>query len=140
MSELQEFLVRHEGIRLKPYQCPAGKLTIGVGRNIEDAGISMSEALLLLANDIEWATADAKDFPWFEGLNQPRKDVIISMIFNMGAPTFSNFKRTIQLISKQKFEEAAIEMLASKWAAQVGPRAIELSEMMRAGEYPTKVG
>jgi len=30
LKKLADQLIQHEGIRLKPYYCPAGKLTIGV--------------------------------------------------------------------------------------------------------------
>jgi len=32
---LREMLKRHEGLRFKPYLCPAKKLTIGVGWNLD---------------------------------------------------------------------------------------------------------
>ncbi|MFA6660842.1 MAG: lysozyme, partial [Bacilli bacterium] len=40
MDRIKEQLVRHEGLRLKPYRCTADKLTIGIGRNLDDCGIS----------------------------------------------------------------------------------------------------
>jgi len=39
-DKLVDQIIEHEGLKLKPYHCPAGKLTIGVGRNLEDKGIS----------------------------------------------------------------------------------------------------
>lgn len=35
LNEAVQRLCLHEGIRLQPYRCPAGYLTIGVGRNLE---------------------------------------------------------------------------------------------------------
>ena len=35
LERMKEQLLRHEGLRLKPYRCTAGKLTIGIGRNLE---------------------------------------------------------------------------------------------------------
>ena len=52
MTELERLLIYHEGLRLGVYRCPAGKLTIGVGRNLEDRGITEEEAYYLLRNDI----------------------------------------------------------------------------------------
>ena len=52
MNRIKSQLVRHEGLRLKPYRCTAGKLTIGVGRNLDDCGISQKEAYVLLEGDI----------------------------------------------------------------------------------------
>jgi len=45
---LEELLVHHEGLRLKPYLDTSGKWTIGVGRNLSDSGISEEEAFYLL--------------------------------------------------------------------------------------------
>ena len=53
LERIKEQLVRHEGLRLKPYRCTAGKLTIGIGRNLDDCGISKTEAYVLLENDIQ---------------------------------------------------------------------------------------
>ena len=52
VKRLKDMLIRHEGLKLKPYLCTAGKLTIGVGRNIQDRGITYQEAMMLLENDI----------------------------------------------------------------------------------------
>jgi len=52
-------------LRLKPYRDSVGKLTIGVGRNLDDVGISAEEADVLLANDIAKAQAELKQaLPW----------------------------------------------------------------------------
>ncbi|HEX9879647.1 MAG TPA: hypothetical protein VGB25_05595 [Candidatus Binatia bacterium] len=76
MTRLQEMLIRHEGLRLKPYRGTVGKLTIGVGRNLDDAGITRDEALALLRHDIDRVRKEVSAaFPWFGGLNPVRKDV-----------------------------------------------------------------
>ncbi len=133
MVTLKELLIRHEGLMKKPYKDSVGKLTIGVGRNLDDVGISEQEALYLLKNDIDRAIADAKVYPWYENLNDARKMVVVDMIFNLGITRFSRFKKTIKYISAEKYGKASVEMLDSKWANQVGSRAIRLSEMMRSG-------
>ena len=61
MESLKEQLIRHEGLRLTVYDCPAGYKTIGVGRNIEQKGITESEALYLLDNDIGYFTEQLED-------------------------------------------------------------------------------
>lgn len=140
MDRLTQMLIRHEGLRLKPYNDSVGKLTIGVGRNLEDIGITESEAMGLLKNDIERVFLEAhKTFKWFEGLNNARRDVILNMIFNLGLQGFLGFKRTIAFIEDRNFEAAAAEMLNSKWHEQVGRRAVELSEMMARGDYLDRV-
>ena len=137
ISRLEAMLIRHEGLALKPYVCTAGRYTIGVGRNLDEVGISQEEAKMLLKSDVIRATSGAlRAFPWFSRLTQARQDVIVSMIFNMGLGNVLKFKRMIAAIEKQDWEGAASEMQASAWASQVKKRAVELAEMMRTGEYP----
>lgn len=135
-DRLRDMIIRHEGKVLKAYRDSRGVLTIGFGRNLEDKGISEREAEFLLTNDILSAKTDASKFPWFENLNDTRRDVIVSMIFNMGVTRFKGFKRMIAALLDANYQNAAREMLDSAWARQVGPRATELSEMMRTGSYP----
>jgi len=83
--KIKELLIKHEGLKLKPYICPAGKLTIGVGRNIEDNGISKDEAMYLLENDIKRCEKELREiFNDFDSLPDNIKIALIDMIFNMG--------------------------------------------------------
>ncbi len=134
LKRLKEVLMRHEGLSLKPYKCTSGKLTIGYGRNIEDVGITQEEASFLLANDIKKVIEQVSTkFKWFKDLSPTRQEVVINMVFNLGLQGFSSFKNTIHFLSSGQYEQAAIEMLESKWASQVGKRAKELSKMMLEG-------
>ena len=135
IEQLKKMLIRHEALRLKPYKDSVGKLTIGVGRNLDDRGITEAEAMLLLSNDIGDALADAKKFSWFGQLDSARQDVIVNMVFNLGLTRFSGFKKMIAALEHGNYPEAADQMLDSKWARQVGLRASELSQMMREGRY-----
>jgi lysozyme len=129
-------LLRHEGLRLKPYRDTRNKLTLGVGRNLEDVGITREEALLLLDHDIARVRREVGHaFPWFARLNPARKDVVLNMVFNLGLSRFRRFRKTIAAIKARDWERAAREMLASLWARQVGRRARELAAMMRRGRY-----
>jgi lysozyme len=62
-----------------------------------------------------------------------RQNVLADMCFNLGIGGLLSFKNTLAMVEHGKYEEAAAAMLQSKWATQVGQRAIELSEMMRTG-------
>ena len=136
MDRIKEQLVRHEGLRLKPYRCTAGKLTIGIGRNLDDSGISQSEAYVMLINDIlnceKQLQARIPDI--YNKLDEVRKSVLLNMCFNLGINGLLGFKNTLAFIQAGDWERAANNMLASKWAKQVGRRAIELSELMRKGK------
>ena len=136
LNRIKAQLVRHEGLRLKPYRCTAGKLTIGIGRNLDDRGISQKEAYSLLENDIRDCEQQLLDeIPdIFNVLDEVRQSVLLNMCFNPGIKGLLEFKNTLALIAAGDWERAAKGMLASKWAKQVGLRAIELSELMRKGK------
>jgi lysozyme len=135
-ERLKNQLVLHEGLRLKPYRCTAGKLTIGVGRNLEDRGISKKEALYLLDNDIEEVSAElSRRLPWFSDLNGPRKAVLIDMAINLGIDGLFKFKRTLAAVARGDYAEAAREMKDSQWYRQVKSRGVRLVAQMRTGEW-----
>lgn len=135
VNQLKKMLVRHEDLRLKPYRDTVGKLTIGVGRNLDDFGLTKEEVLYLLHNDVMRVTQEVKKaFPWWLRLNAVRQNVVLNMVFNLGLSRFLGFKKTIGAIEGKNWDIAAKEMLDSKWAVQVGRRAQELSKMMKTGK------
>jgi len=134
-DKLENLLIKHEGLKLKPYKCTAGKLTIGIGRNLQDVGITEAEARMMLRYDIEVARTPLLKYKWFTQLNDVRKDVVINMVFNIGLGKFLKFKKTILALQEQDYEDAAFQMTDSEWAKQVGDRAVELAAMMLLGKY-----
>lgn len=130
----------HEGERLKPYRCTAGKLTIGVGRNLEDRGISTAESAVLLANDIDahWREL-VRALPWVENLDEVRQRVLLDMAFNLGIAGLLGFKNTLATIKAGDFQKGAAMMLDSRWAGQVGQRADRLAVMMATGKEPREL-
>lgn len=105
-----------ESCSLKPYHCPAKKLTIGYGRNLDDNGISKFEAELLLENDLSDVKLELEDkLKFFHELDDIRQNVVIEMAYNMGVPKFLNFKNTLKYLKEKDFLNASIEMLNSKW-------------------------
>lgn len=133
---LKEQLRRDEGLRLKPYKDTLGILTIGVGRNLTDVGISAAEADLMLDNDIERIREPiARLCPWFHDLDEARQGVILNMGFNMGLGGILQFKKMIAALKEQDWERAAKEMKDSLWARQVHSRADRLAQQMRTGKW-----
>lgn len=133
MTDVQAMLIAQEGLRLKPYVDAVGKTTIGVGRNLDDKGIDETEAIMLMNRDIADALGDVRrNFSCYDALSRPRQLVLISMAFNLGRERLSKFVRFIGAVHLSKWDEAAEEMLHSKWAEQVGQRATTLAHMMRA--------
>lgn len=134
---LRNQLVVHEGLRLKAYADSVGKTTIGVGRNLDDKGISGAEAMHLLDNDITdvWKECSARLASFgFGALNDARQHVLLDMVFNLGIGGVLKFKHMLAAVAAQDFASAAKEMRASKWAEQVGERAQTLARMMETGE------
>lgn len=130
----------HEGERLKPYRCTAGKLTIGIGRNLDDRGITREEAAFLLENDIKQGEAELlRALPWVATLDEVRQRVLLDMVFNMGIAGVLAFKNTLATIQAGDYQRAASMMLDSKWAKQVGARAERLSRMMATGMEPREL-
>ena len=131
IKKIADQLILHEGMRLKPYHCPAGKLTIGIGRNLEDKGITEKEALMLLENDIQECLEDLKTiFNKFDMLPESAQSVLVDMRFNLGHEGFRKFKNMIKAGKQQNFHSAAREMKDSLWYQQVGKRAERLTKMM----------
>jgi len=135
---MRKIIERHEGFRAKIYKDTADKWTIGYGRNLEALGISRKEGLVLLDNDMFWVETEIKDrFPWYCELNDARKAVMLSMVFNLGIRRFQDFIFTLRALEQRDFQAAAREMLDSRWANQVGKRSRDLSFMMRTGtQFP----
>ena len=135
LMTLQEQLIRDEGEEFRLYKDPAGKWTIGVGRNLSDGTISHDEAMLMLDNDIKKHTTDLqKALPWIANLDEVRRDVLINMTFNMGIGGLLSFKQTLAVVEAGQYAKAAEMLLESKWATQVGPRADRLARQMETGE------
>jgi len=139
MSEqLREMLKRHEGVRSFVYLCSEGYETIGVGRNIADSGLGLSddEVDFLLDNDIKRVREELNDeYYWFGALNAARQEAMIDISFNLGQTRLRGFKKALDAMSTEDFDRAADEFMDSKWSEQVGNRAAEVTEMIRTGEY-----
>lgn len=135
MNKLTKQLMRDEGLRLKPYRDTVGKLTIGVGRNLDDNGITEDEAAYLLQNDIAVSERELSRLPWFSGLDDVRKGAIINMHFNLGLPRLLTFRKMIAALDAGDYEQAANEALDSRWAEQVGDRAVRLARQIKTGEW-----
>lgn len=133
-TEFEQMLIRHEGLKLKPYQCTAGKLTIGVGRNIEDMGITEDEAIYMLRNDVtRYAAELAQAKPVVKTLDDVRYYVLLNMAFNLGISRLLKFEKMWQAIEDQRFVDASLEMQDSRWCDQVKGRCSELAELMANG-------
>jgi lysozyme len=149
INSLKEMLLRHEGKSLKPYRCPAGKLTIGIGHNIDAKGLpqainaylsrkgAITESMCneLLAADISSAYADCiRLYPAFTTFSENRQAALCDFMFNVGPGTAATFKNTNRAINSYDWERAAQGLENSLWYVQVGDRAPEIVRMIRGTE------
>lgn len=138
MSKLSDQLRIHEGVRSHVYLCTAGYETIGVGRNIAESGIGLSDDEIdyLLENDIKRCKQELISLSWFPDLDAVRQDAIVNLCFNLGLTRLMGFQNAMGAMAVGDYEKAADEFLDSRWAKQVGQRSLDVAHMIRAGEYP----
>ena len=161
---LLEYIQHWEGFRSKPYRCPAGKLTIGYGRNIEDrllsaneyrmlypgftvsaamklllTGIDERQATRLLKYDIDNIIFQLKNENWTKNLSRNRKMVIFDMCYNLGYNGLLGFKKMINAIRECDYEEASMEIHRSRYFDQVGQRANCNACIMFTGLIPADI-
>lgn len=151
METLEQALIRHEGERLLPYlDCCSkpwraclctekGKLTIGVGRNIEDVGITQAESRMLLAQDIARVKSELDQaLPWWREHSQVVQDVLVNLGFNLGVLTppgkakLLTFTGTLGFIRSRRYADAAMNLEKTLWHKQVKGRAIEIETALRS--------
>lgn len=134
-TRLYEQLKLHEGKKNKPYKDTIGKLTIGIGRNLDDRGITEEEIVFLFGTDVALVEKDLdKNLKWWREMSEVRQRVLADMCFNLGITKLLTFKNTLEAMRTKRYEDAASGMLNSLWAKQVKGRAVRLANMMRTGE------
>lgn len=147
-AKLRAQLTKHEGFRPTVYDDATGrpvsigsqirgKLTVGVGRNLEDKGLSEDEINYLLDNDITDCIQAAQQFPWFSGLDPVRQAVVTELVFNLGLKRFKSFKKFIGFMGEHRWVHAAAELRNSLWASQVKGRADTIIKQVITGEWQT---
>ena len=140
----------HEGCRLMPYRCTAGKLTIGIGRCIDTNpftkeelqavgdwkhGITKNAALMLLRNDIARCLKQLSGLDFYAKLDLERQYALLDMCFQMGVRGFRRFKRLLKAVEQRNFELAAFECLTSKYAQQTPKRAKRIAQLLKTGVW-----
>lgn len=121
-DKLTAQLIRHEGEVLTAYVCPAGYITVGVGRNLEGKGISQAESRMLLMNDVGECEADLIRIfgaAGWERMSSNRRIALIDMRFNLGPGGFRSFRKMISAVKGEQWQRAGKEAMNSRWAEQV---------------------
>jgi lysozyme len=125
-----------EGLRLKAYKDTVGVWTVGYGHAHVAPGTVWTElqAEAQLRIDVARHNEElAGKLPWIAKLDPVRRRVLQNMAFNLGIAGLLGFKNTLEYVRTGQYDEAANGMLASKWARQVGNRAVRLAKQMRTG-------
>lgn len=136
IDKASQYVRKFEGLKLKPYTCPSGKLTIGYGHNLEDNGITLEIAEDLLFLDLKVAEMECYGkISCYPILDDARKFVLLDMCFNMGINKLLTFKKMLSALTKKDYKTAAKEMLDSKYARQVGQRAKTLAKILETGVW-----
>jgi lysozyme len=125
-----------EAKRPRMYLDTEGNWTAGVGRNLSARAFSEDEIALMLQNDIRIAEKDLdRVLPWWRQMSEARQNVLANMCFNLGITRLLKFVQALDFMRANRYDAAAQEMLDSKWAKQVGARAVRLAATMRKGEF-----
>ena len=131
--DLFDWIKNHEGLKLKPYKDTVGKLTIGVGRNLDDVGISEDEAFLMLVNDVNRCESELIEIfgkDEFLSYPEPVRVVLYDMIFNLGKSRFLKFINMIQAVKDKNWYVVVREMKNSKWCRQLPKRCNDNSNLI----------
>lgn len=131
MTDVITDLKRDEGFRSKVYKCPADRWSLGYGRNVEDLGVTEEEAEHLLRNDVARVERELdRAYPWWIKCPGTVRRGLVNMAFNLGLPRLAGFKRMIACLQAGDYRGASVAALDSKWAEQVGDRAIRIAELI----------
>jgi len=143
VDKLREQLKIDEGVIYEVYNDHLGYATFGIGHLITEQdeeygkplGTPVSEERVnaVFEKDVAIYMSEAKKvFPNLEQLPEEAQQVIVNMTFNMGAPRLAKFKKFIAGVNASDWNTAAVEMMDSRWAKQVGNRAERLRDRIKA--------
>ena len=133
MAKVRENIIKHEGWKQFPYRCTADKLSIGVGHNIEDRGLSNAAIEFILNEDIETCLMELQgSLSFWDTLPSEVQAALIDLCFNMGISRLMQFRMTIQHLKDGEWDKAAEELLDSRYAAQLPHRAEANADLIRS--------
>ncbi len=122
-AELLTHVAHSEGFESRAYQCPAGKLTIGYGTNIE-VGLSKEEGLLLMAHRLNKSrNALQAQVPFFTDLPSEVQFVLTDMAYNLGVAGLLAFRNAFAAAERADWATMAQELMDSRWYRQTGNRS-----------------
>ncbi len=149
-DKLKAELTQEEGDRLTAYLDSLGILSVGIGHNCiaqpvvgvnapGDTITAEHEHNIFLSDCDEAIKELDAHLPWWSQLDDVRQNVLLDMCFNMGIKSLLTFHNTLAAIEAGEYEIAVKGMRSSRWAVQVGKRAVRLEQMMLTGNWPTDI-
>lgn len=138
----------HESCILKPYYCPTGHLTLGIGHNIDaraftneekkaigdwKKGITKNMAYMICRNDVNICLNQLKTLPFWNRLDLERKYALLDMCFQLGFKGLCGFKKMLEAMRWGKWQTAAEECLNSDYARQTPARAKRIARLIKEG-------
>lgn len=133
---IEEELIKEEGLRLSCYKDTLGNWTVGVGHLLKSPcdTITLEYAGRLLKEDIKTVQNELREkIPVYAELDHVRQYVLISMCFNLGIGKLLKFRKMLTALEQRNYEVAAAEMKDSAWYRQVKSRADKLINLMKKG-------
>ena len=142
LEKLREELEIDEGCKYEIYLDHLGYPTFGIGHLVvehdaeygKEVGTYVPEnrVIKVFEQDIETVLSDCNRlYEDFEDLPEEAQRVIANMMFNMGYPRLSKFEGMKSGVDARDWNQAADEMVDSRWYYQVINRANRLVERMR---------
>lgn len=123
VKKILDHIKEYEGYSNVLYKCTSNKWTIGYGRNLQDVGISKDEAEYMLNNDVDIAIQELEENFDLWNLPEAAQIVLVDMCYNLGLTKLLDFKLMLKAIEEDDWQEAAHQLMSSKYASQVKRRA-----------------
>lgn len=153
MSQIISLLNYEEGYREKPYIDTEGYPTVACGIKIGTKGAALSNYTFTVPRDVGdvWLesfvnktignmNSNPSIVAALKACNEARRDILISMAYQMGVNGLAGFKNTLAMVAAGNYTGAANGMLSSAWAKQTPNRAKRHAEVMRTGEMTVYAG
>lgn len=113
-----------------------GKLSVGFGRNLQDVGLSLSEANALLLEDLREAEqALLRSYPWVIVMDPVRYASLVELMFNLGPLKLARFVLMLAAVKRGDWQEAGRQLEASAWWKQVGRRGPRIKAQLESGQW-----
>tara|TARA_A100001015_G_scaffold110400_1_gene122513 strand:- start:206 stop:655 length:450 start_codon:yes stop_codon:yes gene_type:complete len=141
-ERVMEQLKIDEGVKYEIYEDHLGYPTCGIGHLIlktdEEYGLMLGDSISeervveLFQRDLDIALTECGllyNSDWHQ-FPEEVQEILVNMLFNLGRPRLSKFKKMNAALRNRNWTTAAIEGRDSRWYRQVGNRAERLMTRM----------